>query len=111
MNVLGIQNVIEASKEAKVKALIYTSTSNVVISKEMVGKWIELDENLPYARHPINAYIKTKIQGEKLVLKAHSEEFKTISIRPCSGVFGPRDNLFLEKILRTEKIDVIDHFF
>jgi len=108
VNVVGIQNVINACKLCKVKAVVYTSTSNVVISAEMKNQFVEFTEEMPYSKTPINHYVRTKVQGEKIVLAAHSEQLKTIAIRPTSGIFGPRDNILVQKTLNEGGISIIN---
>ena len=52
--------------------------------REHIGNSIELaDESLPYAKDPLNNYIITKIEGEKIVLEANDYNgLLTVAIRP-----------------------------
>lgn len=89
VNIQGTRTVIEACVESGVQRLVLTSSASVVFE----GKDIKNgSETLPYAMKPIDYYTETKIQQEKLVLKACDKEkgFLTVAIRP-HGIFGPRD--------------------
>ncbi|KAF7668233.1 hypothetical protein LDENG_00023710 [Lucifuga dentata] len=89
VNIQGTQTVIQTCIEAGVQKLVLTSSASVVFEGTDIknGK-----EDLPYARKPIDYYTETKIEQEKLVLKACDKEkgFLTVAIRP-HGIFGPRD--------------------
>lgn len=111
VNVLGLQNTLDACVACNVKAFIYTSTSNVVISKEFIGKLLEFDEETPYAKDPLNHYVSTKIQGEKMVIAANSPTgLKTVAIRPSSGIFGPRDNMLLDLGFKTPVLQIVGRY-
>ncbi|XP_076018820.1 sterol-4-alpha-carboxylate 3-dehydrogenase, decarboxylating [Genypterus blacodes] len=89
VNIQGTRTVIQACMEAGVQRLVLTSSASVVFEGTDIknGK-----ENLPYAKKPIDYYTQTKIEQEKLVLRACNKEkgFLTVAIRP-HGIFGPRD--------------------
>lgn len=109
VNVVGTKNIIAACKACGVKALIYTSTSNVVISREFRGNGVyNGDETMPYAKEPMNIYVRTKIQGEKAVLAANDVNgLRTVAIRPASGIFGPHDGMFVENVLKVRDVPMI----
>nr|XP_020470306.1 sterol-4-alpha-carboxylate 3-dehydrogenase, decarboxylating [Monopterus albus] len=89
VNIQGTRTVIQACIEAGVERLVLTSSASVVFE----GKDIKNGrEDLPYAKKPIDYYTQTKIEQEKLVLRACDKEkgFLTVAIRP-HGIFGPRD--------------------
>jgi 3beta-hydroxy-delta5-steroid dehydrogenase/steroid delta-isomerase len=91
VNVLGIQNVIEASRDAGVERLIHTSSNNVTLD----GPVIDGDESTPYAERARDLYTQTKILGEKIVLDAQGKDgLLTCAIRP-GGIYGPGDKLML----------------
>jgi len=91
INVIGTKNVIEACRKCGVKQLIYTSSSHVVVDSKRNS--IEAgDETLPYAEPPyLNHYIKTKVDAEKLALKANGEDLIVGIVRPAGAIWGPRD--------------------
>ena len=82
VNLKGTENVIAACKECKVKRLIHTSTVEVVLGKGHVGVDI-IDEDYPFPKDSLNAYVRTKREAEKAVLAANDEEgLKTCAVRP-----------------------------
>uniref|UniRef100_A0A8B9H086 Sterol-4-alpha-carboxylate 3-dehydrogenase, decarboxylating n=3 Tax=Astyanax mexicanus TaxID=7994 RepID=A0A8B9H086_ASTMX len=89
VNVEGTRTVIQACQEAGVQKLVLTSSASVVFEGTDIKNG---EEDLPYAKKPIDYYTQTKIQQEKLVLQACNKEkgFLTVAIRP-HGIFGPRD--------------------
>jgi nucleoside-diphosphate-sugar epimerase len=95
-NVLGSLNVIAACRKQSVPYLVYTSTPSVVFD----GQSLEgVDETVKYAHKPLCSYAVTKIIAEKEVLKANTEELKTVAIRPHL-VWGPGDNHLLPRIIQ-----------
>ncbi|KAM8848346.1 sterol-4-alpha-carboxylate 3-dehydrogenase, decarboxylating [Synchiropus picturatus] len=89
VNIQGTSTVIQACQAAGVQKLVLTSSASVVFEGTDVKNGVE---DLPYAQKPIDYYTQTKIQQEKLVLKACDQRkgFLTVAIRP-HGIFGPRD--------------------
>ncbi len=94
-NVTGTKNMLDAAKAAKVKKLIYISSCGV-FGPLKDGEIA--DEAHVY--NPINTYEKTKIEGEKLVLR-YAKDFSTTIIRP-EFVYGPGD-LHLIALFRAVK--------
>lgn len=87
VNVEGTRNIVDLCKLNGVKNLILVSNASVVYS----GYSIEGgSEDLPYAKKPLDFFICTKIEQEKMVLEADDPNFNTVAIRP-HGIFGPRD--------------------
>ncbi|XP_026212811.1 sterol-4-alpha-carboxylate 3-dehydrogenase, decarboxylating [Anabas testudineus] len=89
VNIQGTRTVIQACLEAGVEKLVLTSSASVVFEGTDIKNG---REDLPYAKKPIDYYTETKIEQEKLVLKAcdKGKGFLTVAIRP-HGIFGPRD--------------------
>ncbi|XP_059144032.1 sterol-4-alpha-carboxylate 3-dehydrogenase, decarboxylating-like [Physella acuta] len=88
VNYEGTLNIIETCKEVGIKRLILTSSASVVYEGHGIKNGKE--DELPYAKKPLDYYTETKILQEKAVLSANSEDFLTVAIRP-HGIFGPRD--------------------
>ncbi|MFO0548606.1 MAG: NAD-dependent epimerase/dehydratase family protein [Polyangiaceae bacterium] len=87
-NVGGARNVVAAAREAGVRALVYTSSEDVLLSEIPVRGG---DETMPYPARPIHDYVRTKIEGERIVLGADDPSgLRTLAIRPVH-VYGPRD--------------------
>ena len=103
VNITGTKNVIQQCKDAGVKILIQTSTSNVMatpaLTRKMNGKL--MDETCPYVTRAEshNHYSWTKAIAEQLVLKASCPSMLTVAVRPCSGVFGFNDKQMTDRIL------------
>lgn len=82
VNLKGTENVIAACKEQKVKRLIYTSSVEVVQGKGHIEDDI-IDEDYPFPKDSLNAYVRTKRAAEKAVLAANNQEsLRTCAVRP-----------------------------
>ena len=69
--------------------LIQTSTSNVCIDPaKLTHQIMDEDSALVTELTSPNHYGWTKVQAECAVLAAHSPTLGTVSVRPCSGIFG-----------------------
>lgn len=92
VNVKGTQNVVDACVAQKVPRLLYTSSSSVVFQ----GKsHYYINEDAPYAKHPMDFYTQTKAEGEKVILAANSKGgLATVALRP-SAIFGEGDKLIV----------------
>ncbi|KAF9480975.1 NAD-P-binding protein [Pholiota conissans] len=115
VNVIGTQNVINASRAAGARVLVYTSSGSVAIHSTRFLRWpwekepkrfvqvINDDDGLLPKRHMdfFSNYAASKIQAERLVRAADrtptGERAKTLlrtgCIRPGNGVFGPRGDM------------------
>ena len=105
INIEGTRNVIAASKEMKIKRLIQTSTSHVLSLKGANNGKTLLDEETPTVtkEESHNHYSWTKAVAEKDVVNAGKAGglLKTVSVRPCSGVFGHSDKTNIERFVNT----------
>ena len=97
VNVGGNRLVIEECRRSGVRRLVYTSSMDVVVDGSR--PIVEGDESLPYpARMPRDAYSRTKIVSEKMVLAANGAGLATCVLRPV-GMYGPRDRYHLGNII------------
>ncbi len=96
VNVGGTDNVLRACREAGVRALVYTSTMDVVCGTRPV---VRADETLPYPRRFTNEYARTKAEAEQRVLAADGPELATCALRPC-GMYGEGDPYHVANVLR-----------
>jgi len=96
VNVGGTENVVRACREARVPALVYTSTMDVVCGSSPV---VHADEATPYPARFTNEYARTKAAAEQHVLRAHGRGLATCALRPC-GMFGEFDPYHVENVLR-----------
>lgn len=84
VNVQGTENVARATAAAGVKALVHTSTFNVVMDRPLAGG----DESLPYATDTDDLYTLSKIEAERIALAADSSGgLRACALRP-GGVWG-----------------------
>ena len=110
INIMGTRNVIQACQDCGVKNLVQTSTSNV-FAAPCHNNQDMTEENSPYVERDtkscINHYGWTKAQAEKDVIAANGVKgVKTISVRPCSGVFGVNDKTLIERFV-TSRLMVV----
>lgn len=95
VNVLGTLNIIEQAKnDPNVKALVYTSSAGVVFNGDDL---CNADETMPIPKVAMDAYNETKAIAEAHVLKAATDNFYTIALRPA-GIFGPGDRQMIPNI-------------
>jgi sterol-4alpha-carboxylate 3-dehydrogenase (decarboxylating) len=99
VNVTGTQNVIDACLAAGVRQLMHTSSTSVVVGRDLARHPIAGgDEGLPYASPPhLCHYIATKVLAERAVLAASGPSLATAALRP-GGMYGPRDELLVAAI-------------
>jgi len=97
VNVTGNRIVVQACRELSVTRLVYTSTIDVVVDGRK--PIVDGDETLPYPRRmPKDAYSRTKIEAEQLILAANGPELATCALRPV-GMYGPRDRYHMGNIV------------
>jgi 2-alkyl-3-oxoalkanoate reductase len=94
-NVLATQNVIEFCKGVNAK-LVYISSSSVYYKNE---HQLNITEQTPLPKKPINLYAATKHKAEELV-REYSGDW--LILRP-RAVFGPEDTVLFPRILRAAK--------
>ena len=109
-NIIGFFNIIDLSKDYKVKHLIYASSSSVYGA----NKNLPFPENSP-ANHPIQLYAATKLSNETMA-HAYSSLYKlpTTGVRFFSvyGPWGRPDQalfIFTKKILNNQKIRLFNY--
>ena len=85
-NVTGTLNVLVAARDARVKRLVFASSSSVYGETEVLPKV----ETMP--ERPVSPYALTKLAGEKYCVMFHRlYGFETVSLR-YFNIFGPRQN-------------------
>jgi sterol-4alpha-carboxylate 3-dehydrogenase (decarboxylating) len=101
VNVAGTRNVIDGCLDAGVKALVYTSTEDVVFNGRPIR---DADESHPYPTRFVNSYCRTKALGEQAVLAAdtrqgaHGRQLHTVALRPV-GIWGEGDPYHLGSLI------------
>uniref|UniRef100_A0A1I8IRF9 3Beta_HSD domain-containing protein n=1 Tax=Macrostomum lignano TaxID=282301 RepID=A0A1I8IRF9_9PLAT len=96
VNVVGTRNVIAACQKHGVKALVYTSTYNVVFGGQEIRNGDETLPYLPMDRH-VDAYSRTKSEAEQLVLSANSNSGLLTCALRLAGVYGPGEQRHLPR--------------
>jgi nucleoside-diphosphate-sugar epimerase len=96
VNVDGVRAVVRAARQHGVRALVHTSTMDVVCGTAPV---VDADETTPFPDVFTNDYARTKAEGEAVALAADDERLRVCAVRPC-GMFGERDPYHLPNVLR-----------
>ena len=96
-NTIGTRNVIDACRRNGVRRLIYTSSPSVVFSEaDQRGA----DESLPYTRHWLCHYPKSKGPRSSKCSPANGKDgLKTCALRPHL-IWGPGDRQLLPRLFR-----------
>ena len=95
VNVGGVEAVVRAARANGVRAVVHTSTMDVVCG---TGPVVDADETTPFPDVFANEYSRTKAAGELVALAANDDDLRVCAIRPC-GMFGERDPYHLGNVL------------
>jgi sterol-4alpha-carboxylate 3-dehydrogenase (decarboxylating) len=87
VNLKGTGNVIEACKRNGVRALVFTSSLDVLFSGKPLRN---VDETFPYPDRHGSSYCVSKYLAEKLVLESNGNGLSTCSLRPAD-IYGEGD--------------------
>ena len=87
VNVEGTRNMIDACRSAGVKALVYTSSLDVLHDGKPL---VNVDETHPYPEKHSTSYCLSKCTAEKMVIEANSDQLRTVSLRPAD-IYGEGD--------------------
>lgn len=99
INTAGTENVIKACLKNNVKNLVYTSSLDAVFTGTPL---VNIDESQPYPEKPRTSYCASKIESEKLVKAACSENLKTCILRP-SDIYGEADPYHIDSLIDMAK--------
>ncbi|WP_374597749.1 NAD-dependent epimerase/dehydratase family protein [Brevundimonas sp.] len=95
-NVEATRRLLAAAQVAGVGSFVFVSSPSVYARwRDQTG----LTEATPWPDRSLNAYARTKGEGEKLVLAADRPAFRTVAVRP-RALIGPDDTVLLPRILR-----------
>lgn len=95
-NVDSTQRLVAIAQALKIPRFVYTSSPSVIAN----GKDLKnVDERQPYPEKFHANYPRSKSLAEKIVLRANSNDFKTLSLRPHL-IFGPGDSNLIPTILK-----------
>lgn len=87
VNYEGTRNVVEACRINRVRALVYTSSLDVLYDGRPL---LDVDENSPYPDRHATSYCASKYLGERTVLEAGGDGLLTCSLRPAD-IYGEGD--------------------
>jgi nucleoside-diphosphate-sugar epimerase len=87
VNFQGTLNLIEAARTNKVRAMVLTSSLDVLFDGKPLR---DVNEKTPYPETHSTSYCESKYQAEMAVKNANGEQLKTCIIRP-SDIFGEGD--------------------
>lgn len=96
INVIATQALLTAARAAGVRSFVFISSPSVYA--EMRDR-LDLTEQDPIARHPLNAYAATKALAEGEVLRQDDKEMACVVLRP-RAIVGPHDTVLLPRILK-----------
>jgi nucleoside-diphosphate-sugar epimerase len=99
VNHRGTLNVIEACRAKQVKALIYTSSLDVLYDGNPL---VDVDEGTPYPERHATSYCTSKYLGEKSVLEANGSGLQTCSLRPAD-IYGEGDPYHIGSLIDMAK--------
>ncbi len=98
VNVKAVEGLIEFAKFGQKKDLNHISTISVGSEKADKGDMLFSEYNDELENHIDNYYIKTKIEGERAVLKAREDGINTNIFRVGNIVFNSRTGVFQKNI-------------
>jgi sterol-4alpha-carboxylate 3-dehydrogenase (decarboxylating) len=99
VNVQGTRNVIEACRENGVKAMVYTSSLDVLYDGNPLP---DVDEEWPYPKKHATSYCESKYLGEKSALEANGDSLCTCSLRPAD-IYGEGDPYHIGSLINMAK--------
>ncbi len=99
VNYQGTLNIMEACKACKVKALVFTSSLDVLFDGNPL---VNVSEETPYPGKHSTSYCESKYLAELAVLGANGEALKTCSIRP-SDIYGEGDPYHIGSLVNMAK--------
>lgn len=95
INVGGTENVIAACLKNKVKYLVYTSSLDAVYTGKPL---VNIDETQGYPSKHATIYCESKKLAEMAVVRANSEQLKTVVLRP-SDIYGENDPYHIDSLI------------
>jgi nucleoside-diphosphate-sugar epimerase len=98
-NVVGTENIINASIKNNISKIVYTSTPSVVFGSDSL---MGVDESTPYPSKYFSFYAQTKAIAEQLVLKANTQSLSTVALRPHL-IFGPGDQNLVPRVVEAQR--------
>jgi nucleoside-diphosphate-sugar epimerase len=98
-NVVATERLLKAARAAGCRGFVFTSTPSIYArAADQIG----LVEASPLPAGMANAYARTKLAAERIVLEADSAAMRTVALRP-RAIIGPHDRVLLPRLLRAAK--------
>jgi len=99
VNAGGTQHVIDACRGNNVKALVYTSSLDVLHDGTPL---VDVDEDTPYPARHSTSYCASKYRAEISVLQANGNGLATCSLRPAD-IYGEGDPYHIGSLINMAK--------
>jgi nucleoside-diphosphate-sugar epimerase len=99
VNLTGTENVISACIHNRVKYMVFTSSLDATYSGKPL---VNVDESLPYPAVHKTTYCRSKALAEQAVIKAQSDQFKAVILRP-SDIYGEADPYHIGSLINMAK--------
>ena len=99
VNLEGTSRVIAACRAMGVKALLYTSSLDVLYDGNPL---LDVDEHTPYPDRHATSYCASKYLAEKSVLEANGDQLSTCSLRPAD-IYGEGDPYHIGSLINMAK--------
>jgi nucleoside-diphosphate-sugar epimerase len=95
VNLDGTLHVLDAARHNGVRAVVYTSTMDVVMDG---GPLVGIDEDQPYPDRFLDGYSESKALAEQAVVAANDATLRTVALRAC-GLYGEADPYHMDSVL------------
>lgn len=95
VNLDGTLHVLDAARNNGVRAVVYTSTMDVVMDG---GPLVGIDEDQPYPDQFLDSYSESKALAEQAVVAANDAGLRTVALRAC-GLYGEADPYHMDSVL------------
>ncbi|MEM1348316.1 MAG: NAD-dependent epimerase/dehydratase family protein [Myxococcota bacterium] len=100
VNVMGTQNLLDASRDAGVSRFVFTSSPSVTFSGE---DEVGVGQDAAYPERYLASYPETKAEAERRALAAHDPEgMRVTSLRPHL-IWGPGDPHLIPRLVERAK--------
>lgn len=95
-NVLATRRLLDAARRQGVRRFIHASTPSIYTRPQ---HQLNLTEASPLPQRMVNAYARTKLAAERMVLAANAPGFATVALRP-RAIISQHDTVLLPRLLR-----------
>lgn len=104
VNVGGLKNLLDAVTGAPLTRFVHISSLGVYAGRHHYGT----DESEPLPETQMDGYTQSKVESEKLALRAHREAGVPVTVLRPGFIYGPRDRTVLPRLAtRLGKRDIV----